>query len=111
MTNNCICHLPLPLCTSVPAALIAQVPLVATKEFLALYSCLRDAPIHSQLIARETECESIHAALTLTPPQYHQAKKEIINCSHFYWTQAQQVFLNIVVKSSDNSHLIFPYKN
>lgn len=83
--------------SSVPAALIAQVPLVASREFLKLYPCLRDAAIHKR-VARDTECESIGAALDLSPEQYEQARQEIANCSAFFWSQAQDTFKQIATK-------------
>ena len=35
--------------SSIPAALIAHVPLVTSGQFLDIYPCLRDAPIHRKM--------------------------------------------------------------
>jgi len=83
--------------SSVPAALIAQVPLVASREFLRLYPCLRDAPVH-RLVAKDTECEAIGAALDLSPEQYEQARIEIANCTAFFWSHAQDTFRHMAAK-------------
>jgi hypothetical protein len=47
--------------SSVPAALIAHVPLVTSGEFLDVYSCLSDAPIH-RLIAGWEASSSVGAS-------------------------------------------------
>lgn len=74
--------------SSVPAALIARVPLVASRELLSLYPCLRDAPVHKS-IAKETECESLHAASILPEDLYKLARIEIEECSDLLWQSAR----------------------
>lgn len=81
--------------SSVPAALIGEIPLVTNKHFLKIYPCLRDAPMHKH-IARETECESIGVAITLTNEQYKTAKDEIKKCSLSFWNEAKQKYLKII---------------
>ena len=81
--------------SSVPAALISRVPLVAHTEFLQLYPCLREAKMH-QYMARNTECESIEIALSLNNAQYQIAKNEIMNCTNFLWQQGLNTFENII---------------
>jgi hypothetical protein len=81
--------------SSVPAALIGEIPLVTNKHFLKIYPCLRDSPMHIY-IARETECESIGVAITLTDAQYKIAKEEIKKCLLSFWNEAKQKYLNII---------------
>lgn len=82
--------------SSVPTAMIAQVPLVATREFLSLYPCLNRSYIHSRIIAQETECQSVTAALSLSSSEYALAKAEVEQCSTVHWEDAQHMFLSII---------------
>lgn len=66
--------------STVPAALAAGVPLVTSKDFLLLYPCLRDAPVHRFINAAD-ECASIRTAAALSAHNYSLAKLEIQNCS------------------------------
>ena len=81
--------------SSVPAALISRVPLIAQRDFLNIYPCLRDAPIHTY-ISQHTECYSIEKALNLNNIQYIQAQNEIINCSKVFWEHAKHTFKQIL---------------
>lgn len=81
--------------SSIPAALITQVPLVTSKDFLALYPCLRDSRIHNYM-ARDSECDAMMAALTLTDDQYRQAKEEIKNCSSYLWNDAKNKLWSVM---------------
>lgn len=77
--------------SSVPAALIAGIPIVFPKALLQIYPCLREAKIH-QKIAQVTECKSIYAAMQLNDKEYREAKNEVKNCSELYFKNAQNVF-------------------
>ena len=79
--------------SSVPAALIAGVPLVANKRFLNLYPCLREAKVHKQ-IATDDECNSIGnaARIGLSTELYQQAKNEVTNCSKKMYEQGRELF-------------------
>ena len=81
--------------SSVPAALISRVPLIAQRDFLNIYPCLREAPIHTY-ISQHTECYSIEKALNLNNIQYIQAQNEIINCSKVFWEHARHTFKQIL---------------
>jgi hypothetical protein len=70
--------------STVPAALIARVPVVTTKAFLQLYPCLRDAPMH-RYVNNGTECESLQRAYTLKAADYAVAKQEISTCADRLW--------------------------
>ena len=83
--------------SSVPATLSTGLPLIATKEFISQYCCLQSSYIHTHIIAQDTECDSIKAALTLTPHQYLLAKEEIKNCSTELWLHAQNVFQSLII--------------
>jgi hypothetical protein len=91
--------------SSVPAALIGEIPLVTNRDFLNIYPCLRDAPMH-KYIASATECQSIAVALTLRNEQYNTAKDEIKKCSSLFWNEAKQKYNKIIntakVKSANN---------
>jgi hypothetical protein len=84
--------------SSVPAALIGEIPLVTNKHFLNIYPCLRDSPMH-KYIAKETECESIAVAITLTNEEYTIAKDEIKKCSTSFYNDAKQKYLKIINNS------------
>jgi hypothetical protein len=77
--------------SSVPAALIANVPLVVNKRFLDIYPCLRDAKVHQQ-IAHENTCEAIYRATKLTSEEYLEAKKEIARCAVDMYDNGKQLF-------------------
>lgn len=81
--------------SSVPAALITGIPLVTSRAFLAVYPCLRDAPVH-RYIAQDSECESLRVAVSLSEEQYQMARREIANCSSVLWEQAKQTIEKIV---------------
>lgn len=81
--------------SSIPAAFIARVPIVATRELLALYPCIRDMPIHRRLNLR-TSCESISAALSLTPEEYNQAQQELLTCGAQLWDKSRGVFKRVI---------------
>ncbi|KAJ1399837.1 hypothetical protein B484DRAFT_245799 [Ochromonadaceae sp. CCMP2298] len=54
--------------STVPAALIAGVPVVTSRAFLQLYPCLKTAPIHVLVNAHDDECDSMHRyTYTLNP--------------------------------------------
>ena len=80
--------------SSIPAAFIARVPIVATRELLDLYPCIRDMPIHRRLNLR-TSCESIAAALSLTSEEYSQAQQELLTCGTQLWDKSREVFNKI----------------
>ena len=80
--------------SSVPAALITGTPLVVQRSFLKYYPCLNQAPVHN-LIAKDTECESIAAAHELTKEQYYLARKEIANCSVKFYAEARSLWKHL----------------
>jgi len=77
--------------SSVPAALITNLPLVTSQKFLDIYPCLRDARVH-KLIARSTECESIGAAARLSPEEFLEAKNEVLTCAKMMYEDGKTVF-------------------
>ena len=81
--------------SSIPAALISQVPIIATRDILDLYPCLKNAKIH-KYINQLTECESIQNAMKLTIDQYQQAKDEIKYCANIYWELGKKTLLDII---------------
>lgn len=81
--------------SSVPAAMISQVPVAFTNEYLQTYPCLRDAPMHRK-ISKDKECDAITAALKVTYEEYQILKNEIRNCSSVLWEQSRQVFTKII---------------
>jgi hypothetical protein len=87
--------------SSIPAALIAQVPVVMTREYLEIYPCLRDQKIHRK-IARNSECESVEVAFWLTPEEYLQAVEESRFCSSQLWEQAKATFQKIITAAKSN---------
>ena len=98
--------------SSIPAALIAHVPLVTSREFLNIYPCLRDAPIHRKIAwgdgspnapeesknstiangSESSECSAMNVAVKLSEEEYSTAKKEIEYCSAVLWKQAKVSF-------------------
>ena len=70
--------------SSIPAALIAEVPVTTSSSFLSLYPCLRDAPMHA-FITQSSECETMRVASELTAVQYAKLKAEAVHCAQVYW--------------------------
>lgn len=85
--------------SSVPAAINAQVPIIADRQTLNIYPCLRDFKIHKQ-INKVTECESIYAAMNLTIDEYIEAKNEIIYCGDLFWKDAKETLRTIIVQTN-----------
>lgn len=81
--------------SSVPAALITHVPLVSSEKLLQLYPCLRDGRIH-RYMAKDSECDAMRAALSLSDDQYREAKEEIKNCSHYHWIDAKNKLWGVI---------------
>lgn len=81
--------------SSIPAAFIAQVPVVATRELLNLYPCIRDMPIHRKLNVDESQCTSIKAALGLSVEDYLAAKQELLFCGSRLWGDSREIFRRI----------------
>ena len=75
--------------SSIPTALISQVPIVADQQLLSIYPCLNNASIHNR-INKDTECNSLKAAMGLSREQYAQAKDEIKHCSEVLWSEAKE---------------------
>jgi hypothetical protein len=86
--------------SSVPAALITNLPLVTSQKFLNIYPCLRDARVHS-LIARETECEAIGAAARLSHEEFLEAKKEVATCTNMMYADGRAVFRHLGQEARD----------
>ena len=72
--------------SSIPAALITGVPLVLGADLLALYPCLRDAPMH-RLVNNGTECEAIQMAYEISEMQYATARAEVTHCARQLWEE------------------------
>lgn len=72
--------------SSIPAALITGVPLVLGADLLALYPCLRDAPMH-RLVNSGTECEAIQRAYEISKTQYAAARAEVAHCARQLWDE------------------------
>jgi hypothetical protein len=85
--------------SSVPAALIARVPVVTTKAFLQLYPCLRDAPVHQHL-NNGTECEALQRAYTLSAAEYSAAKQEVRVCADQLWDDALTTLRSILQRGT-----------
>ena len=77
--------------SSVPAALITGIPLVASKRFIDMYPCLRDAKVH-KMIAKDSECESIAAAARLSDSEYKEALMEVKHCAGVMYQQGRELF-------------------
>lgn len=75
--------------SSIPTALISQVPIVADQQLLSIYPCLNNASIHNR-INKDTECNSLKAAMGLSREQYALAKEEVKYCSELFWSQAKE---------------------
>jgi len=73
--------------SSIPTALISQVPIVADQRLLSIYPCLSNATIHNR-INKDTECNSLKAAMDLSREHYAQAKDEVKHCSELFWSEA-----------------------
>jgi len=86
--------------SSVPAALITNLPLVTSQKFLDIYPCLRDARVH-KLIARGTECESIGAAARLSPEEFMEAKNEVSVCAKMMYEDGRAVFRHLGQEARD----------
>jgi hypothetical protein len=84
--------------SSVPAALITEIPLVTTRSFLQLYPCLRDAPMHRYINRNENECDSIHTAAGLSEIDYHAAKAEVQVCGQKLYYEAKETFKSLMLK-------------
>lgn len=74
--------------SSVPAALITEIPIITSKVMLEIYPCLRDAPIHKRF-TKDSECESMFAAVDLSEEEYQQAKNEVKMCQVQLIAQSQ----------------------
>lgn len=72
--------------SSIPAALITGVPLVLGADLLALYPCLRDAPMH-RLVNSGTECEAIQRAYEISEMQFAAARVEVAHCARQLWEE------------------------
>lgn len=81
--------------SSVPAALIGEIPLITSNEILDIYPCLRDAPMHRK-IARSGECEAMEMAFWLSEEEYQIALKEIKTCSEKFFNDAKMIFKKII---------------
>lgn len=75
--------------STIPTALILQMPIVTTTHLLRLYPCLRDAPLHRRF-TQDTECASMRHVMKLSVQDYLLARDEIANCSVVLWEQAKQ---------------------
>eukprot|EP01034_Spumella_vulgaris_P021279 gene21279-27302_t len=84
--------------SSVPAALMTEIPVVATRSFLQLYPCLRDGPLHVRINSNENECDSIAIAASLSESDYRAAKEEVRRCGEQMWTSAKETFSRILRK-------------
>ena len=73
--------------SSIPAAMIAGVPLVLGADILSLYPCVRDAPVH-QMVNEGSECDAIHRAFSLSNEQYSAMRGEIRHCARQLWDEA-----------------------
>lgn len=80
--------------SSVPTALISQVPIVADQQLLSIYPCLNNATIHIR-INKDTECNSLKAAMDLSREHYAQAKDEVKYCSELFWSEAKEKMLRL----------------
>ena len=86
--------------SSVPASLIAGIPLATNKRFLQLYPCLRDAKVH-KMIAKNTECESIAAAARLSESEYEEALKEVKHCAAWMYQAGRELFSMLAKEAHD----------
>ena len=81
--------------SSIPAALISHVPVATSRQFLMLYPCLRDQPMH-RLITQDSECETMMAASELNEEQYSNIKKEAVHCAEVYWSESLLTLRRII---------------
>ena len=83
--------------SSVPAALIGEVPLVSNRQLLNLYPCLRDMPT-IQRLSQVDECDSIYEASQLDTSEYSAARKEMADCNRQLWKDAKETISKLSQK-------------
>ena len=81
--------------SSIPVALISQVPIVADQQLLSIYPCLNNASVHN-LFNKDSECLSLQAAMGLSTAQYAQAKEEVRQCTELFWKEAKDKLSKLV---------------
>lgn len=86
--------------SSVPAAMITEIPLVTTREFLNVYPCLREGAIHQKINRNEDECASVYEAVHLSDLEYQSAKDEMKYCNSKLWEEAKTAFSDLIVKKN-----------
>lgn len=92
----------------VPAALMLNVPIILTKEYLRLYPCLLEQP-HHQRLAQDSfqtnnsslskNCASLNQAITFTQEDRMILKKELKECENQYHQRNYEVLKSIISSS------------
>ncbi len=93
--------------SSIPAGVLAEVPIIATSDLLERYHCLNASYWH-HFIARPNNCKSLMAAMEMTYEQYERMKEEIRYCKSIWLYEGQATLKHIVegnrISVKDDNH-------
>jgi hypothetical protein len=82
--------------STIPIALLLQVPLVMPAALLGKYPCLRDSPTLRQL-SGETNCDAIQRAVGMNVSHYAAVQAELRHCADTLWQDAISTLRTISV--------------
>lgn len=69
--------------SSVPSAILVEVPIIFTSSFITLYPCFRESKIHVK-VAGATMCQSLKNFFELKEDERFLMKQEVIECKRIY---------------------------
>jgi hypothetical protein len=90
--------------SSVPAAIMCQVPILLTQKFLNIYDCLAKSPIH-QKVSKYSDADGLAAVMKLSVRELILARKEAEHCFVEWTTQNAEVIRQIMIPPTTTNPL------
>lgn len=94
--------------STIPAAIMNEVPVILSRNITAVYPCLRMSRIYRS-ISLADDCSSMKAALQLSPADLRQLQEEVRYCKEQWMFEAQAILRQVAAKRSMNSTLSRAY--
>lgn len=81
-------------------------PLVTSSKVLAIYPCLRDAPLHSGVNNHDSECQSIQAAAVLSEAEVREMRLEVRRCAEELYKGGMELLGTLGVEAMERRALL-----
>ncbi|RYH13783.1 hypothetical protein EON65_34845 [archaeon] len=81
--------------SSIPTAVMTEVPLVLTTDLLNKYDCLYGGSIHRR-VADTDDCKALKNAIQLTDQERKTMREEIRRCKQLYLEEGQRALYRLI---------------